>query len=992
MALDKLGTHLSHQGKHALAEPLYRRGLAIREKALGPAHPAVAESHYNLASLLRALGKTNEARSLQERALRIQEQALGPEHTDVADGLSNLALILRAEGTYTKAGPLYERALRIYESVLGPDHPSVASALNNLADLAGAKGDYDESQRLYERALTILKKAHGTNHPTVVAGLTSYAGLLYDRGAYEEARSLLEHAVAVGEKELGARNPILAVSLNNLAMLRMAEGDYADARLLFERALAIREEVLGEHHPEVATTLNNLAQLLDLQGASAEARRLHERALAIREDLGGPRHPLVAASLNNLALCLQTQGELDAARPLLERALAIHERSLGPDHPDVATSLANLATLLSAQGAYAEARPHFERALAIKERKLGPDHPSIAVCLDNLARWFQDQGNYAEARPLFERAVAMYEALLGKDHPDVAQSLQHLAVQFALEGEYERARPLYERALALTSAHVRAQFAGLSSPQRLEFLRLSRHYLDEWLLFAPLVGRSGYAEVLRFRGQASRAEAAERTLVRRSGEEERELRTSLLVAQRRAARLTHEFPPAFRKEARSNWQRQYAEATAELERITVELGRRSAPMRGAWERLDMGLPDVQEHIAADEVLVDVLRVADHYEAWIVRSVGEPTRIDLGPAEIIEAASARFVERAASPESSTWREAGAALSELVLAPLRKEVPQDIRTLVVCPDASLAAVPFAALPGLGDGRFLGDGYLVINVSMAQDLVPWENPAPAGEGALLLGGIDYGEAAEEPPVLGARPGLHARPHRAPRGDLFLALPGAEEEVRSIGPLLGEEATQILGSDATEARLRAASKGTRVLHLATHGFVRTELMEGLERRGGDKKWLGAGMERQLARGYDPMLLAGLAMAGANVRDGGHGDDGILTALEASHLDLDGVELVVLSTCSSALGTAASGEGLIGLVRGFQMAGAGQVLGSLWKVDDEATKALMIRFYELWHPAEGEGLAAAEALRRAQQFVRAQEPWRHPYFWAAWVLWGAAD
>ena len=132
--------------------------------------------------------------------------------------------------------------------------------------------------------------------------------------------------------------------------------------------------------------------------------------------------------------------------------------------------------------------------------------------------------------------------------------------------------------------------------------------------------------------------------------------------------------------------------------------------------------------------------------------------------------------------------------------------------------------------------------------------------------------------------------------------------------------------------------------------------------------------------------------MAGANTRKGGGDDDGILTAVEASHLDLDGVELVVLSACQTAFGTAESGEGVIGLVRGFQMAGAKQVIGSLWKVDDDATKALMVKFYELWNPKDGKGLPTVTALKRAQEFVKSHEKWEHPYYWAAWVLWGLPD
>ena len=69
--------------------------------------------------------------------------------------------------------------------------------------------------------------------------------------------------------------------------------------------------------------------------------------------------------------------------------------------------------------------------------------------------------------------------------------------------------------------------------------------------------------------------------------------------------------------------------------------------------------------------------------------------------------------------------------------------------------------------------------------------------------------------------------------------------------------------------------------------------------------------------------------------------------------------------------------------------AGAPRILCSLWKVDDEATRALMTKFYELWNPESGDGIGPAEALKQAQAHIRAQKKWKHPYYWAAWVLWG---
>ena len=93
-----------------------------------------------------------------------------------------------------------------------------------------------------------------------------------------------------------------------------------------------------------------------------------------------------------------------------------------------------------------------------------------------------------------------------------------------------------------------------------------------------------------------------------------------------------------------------------------------------------------------------------------------------------------------------------------------------------------------------------------------------------------------------------------------------------------------------------------------------------------------------------------------------------------------------------AGVGRVTGGEGILGLVRGYLQAGAGGVIASLWKVDDDATQALMVRFYELWDPEGATGLPAAEALRDAQAYVAAQEGWAHPTYWAGWQLWGAPD
>ncbi len=149
--------------------------------------------------------------------------------------------------------------------------------------------------------------------------------------------------------------------------------------------------------------------------------------------------------------------------------------------------------------------------------------------------------------------------------------------------------------------------------------------------------------------------------------------------------------------------------------------------------------------------------------------------------------------------------------------------------------------------------------------------------------------------------------------------------------------------------------------------------------------------------------LLSGLALAGAN-QPSDSDDDGILTADEVETLDLRGVEMAVLSACETGLGEIAGGEGVLGLQRAFQVAGARTTVTSLWKVDDVQTQVLMVRMYR--NMVLG-GMGTYEALREAQLWMLREGPRRDsrittdatvpatksnrspPYYWAPFVLSG---
>ena len=242
------------------AERYYKKAAAIEDE-----NPLYLDAH---ATMLWKMGRYDEAEPLYRRALAIGEKALGHNHPDVATWLNNLANLLQAQGNYRDAEPLFRRAIAIGEKTLGHNHPEVATWLNNLAILLQAQGKYDEAEPLFRRAIAIDEKALGPNHPGVATDLNNLASLLYTQGNYRDAEPLFRRALAILEKSLGPKHPNVASGLNNLALLLQAQGNYRDAEPLFRRALAIDEKALGPNHPTTVTIKNNLNALFEEKKAA----------------------------------------------------------------------------------------------------------------------------------------------------------------------------------------------------------------------------------------------------------------------------------------------------------------------------------------------------------------------------------------------------------------------------------------------------------------------------------------------------------------------------------------------------------------------------------------------------------------------------------------------------------------------------------------------------------------------------------------------------
>jgi CHAT domain-containing protein len=218
--------------------------------------------------------------------------------------------------------------------------------------------------------------------------------------------------------------------------------------------------------------------------------------------------------------------------------------------------------------------------------------------------------------------------------------------------------------------------------------------------------------------------------------------------------------------------------------------------------------------------------------------------------------------------------------------------------------------------------------------------------------------------------------------RGGLKAApLPATKVEVEQIAKSFKENGWQVseyLGDKASESNIKQEAS-PRVLHIATHGYFFDDIPTD---KNNNERFLG--MERQRVV-QDPMLRSGLLLTGANKALQGEkveGENGLLSASEASLLNLRGTELVVLSACETGKGEVKNSEGVYGLRKAFSDAGAANTIMSLWKVDDKVTQEFMTRFYEIWL---NEKTSIREAFNRAQLEIKTKYP--QPYYWGAFVL-----
>ncbi len=948
---------------------LAERAVKIKQRILGDDHLGVAESVAKLGVLNLLYGRVAEAKEPLQRALTIRIHHLGQMDLLVAESQDDLATAYADLGDYAAAEPLYLQALETTQDISGEDHADVAPRLYNLARMYRRMGDYDAARPLFQDALDVIKKALGYKHPWYSMGLNGYAILLEETGDYSGAREQYERALDIARDVHGAEHLVIADCLNNLGLLYRSIGDYEQARSLYEQALTMTRKTQGAKHPYAASTQRNLGELHYLMGEYEEARVLYEEVLDLRRELPSDSY-VIADSLLDLGNLLLEEKQFAKAEPYFKEALEILDTDVGRGHQDYARVLTGLGHVNDRRGNLEAARVRFQEAVAIRKETLGPDHPDTAASLLDVGRVLAKTGDVESALDRVLRAET-----IARDH--LRLTAHSLAEREALRYSAVRTSGLH---LALSLA---AQ--GLEAPSR-------RRVWDAVIRSRTLVLDEMAARHKAFAGDAEPA--------RLSDEFE--------AASRRLANLVVHGPNPDRPD---HYRVLVDEARRAREVAERALAQQSIAFRRERATRSTGLADVSEGLPPGSALIAFVQYEQvdianampgeptgSYLAFVLTEGDDPAVIALGSNREIDGLVSRWRDEVA-PGAAARSDlvAGEMLRRRIWDPLAPLL-EDAERVFVVPDGALHLLNLNTLP-TGEKAFLIErGPLIHYLSAERDLVLSGVERSRGSGLLAMGGVSFDEESVPTTPSGVFRGKHSG---CPdfRSVRFKPLPASARESMEVAEIWRKASVQekssganqdqvvhLTAAEASEAAFKESAPGKRVLHLATHGFfIGGECRSGLEASRG----IGGLVP---ARGENPLLLSGLAFAGANHRDAASPDeeDGILTAQEIAAMDLSGVEWAVLSACDTGLGELRAGEGVFGLRRALQVAGVRTLIMSLGSVEDETARKWMRIFYE---GRLLRGMGTIEAVQEASLELlrgrRARGETDHPAYWSPFVAVG---
>lgn len=948
-------------------------------------------AQYNLAFLYNHIGYYPQAEQMFQQALPVMARVYGASSEQYTKMYRVLTQMYVEMGYYKEAKPMNDAIMYYFKTLKGEKDREYLIALNTDAQISQGLGDYKKATEIFNG----LIKTHASLNPIdtgdYITTFNNAAEAYRQSGNYEEALRLLNNALRLSNKYKNADKISTATIYNNSGLCYKNTGDYKRAEICFDSCMYLYRSMDLANNPDYTNSLNNKADLYRILGRYVQATDLLTEVIQIRQKTTGKKHFTYANALVNIGLLYDSQYRYEEVEPYLLEAKDIYKETVGEEHQYYANCLHNLAVLYMHLNKYKEAEAYSKIAIESIKKAVGEEHERYAYFLAGAGLILEKQGKYEKAIEYFELSNAIIKKKFGVKHTAYIDGVFNIAsVNWSMKN-YKKAKELYYSALQSHKTQFDAFFNAMSERDQLGFYSTMNEHFE---IFNSFV--FDYAEQFPKENHGDLYSTCfnyqmflKSLLLNNNVSSRREILnskdTALVNLYNRWLYIKQQLANRYRETNTDENFWSISDLEIEADKLEQQLKNKTSAF---VQSKTITFSEIKNKLNANEAAINIIRaekagqITDttyslEYAAFIIiKNSTSPLLTKIAKSKNFETTFAQEYSdniENRKPDKLSYNRFWKQISENL---------KGITKVYISPDGIYNQVNLYTLQNPVTQKYVLDE---IDLCILPNLnyILRKNTSNPSKTAELFGYPDYEfdfEKQKKQEKLNQMVALN----RFGFSELP-PLPGTKTEVENISASLKTNAWTINSyteERASEQQLKKADS-LKVLHIATHGFFLKDISENE-----DETILGFEASKIKS---NPLLRSGIMLAGASVvaRDTlatEFEQDGIFTAYEASLLNLTNTDLVVLSACETGLGVDLNNQGVFGLQRAFYIAGAKNLIMSLWVVDDDATQILMSEFYKEWalNPAKEN---ISKAFKKAQAEVRKKYP--HPYYWGAFTLLG---
>lgn len=967
-----------------LSEPLFARNLHDGlEKQLSPISNMLLDALNQEGAYYEIKDQFQKAINNYVRVQQMYEMRFGKNDWRVASQSIKVATVEMLMGEFPAAEEKYLNALDRLEKTLGKDSREYIECLQKITRLYVITGRYEEAEKYLSRSIRTVKTASRASLLTF-NGLDEELMLMLNKGLYTEAQEKTLDLIDYRLKRYGLKYHRSYITPYQIgAEVFLASGNYSTAEDMANKACNVSKAIFGDTSMQYLKSLAIFCRVYSAFGDYERAQEVGIKSLAGIEKYFGNEHVEISKPKTDLAMIYFYQGgKPEKVYELLNNALEINRKKYGTDHPRFAESLQFIASFHISNKRYREALQLIDESDLIWESKLGKlnTHTADALVLRGEIDWALE--NFEGAREKFAKAAEYYKEVFNESHPRYVSIMTRVGQAWYVIGKLDKALEVCEMTSEKNLEYVKRFFPSMSDREKTKSWALIRPSFEFYYTLAlkykdkkPAVLGKMYDIVLNTKAILLSASIKVRERILAS--DDQDLKNKFRDWTRKKEEITAaiELGPEERKLAGIDLRKMEVEAEA----LEIELSKGSEDFKLANEERKINWKSVRDMLEEGEYATEIIRFR-YYDKGFSDSV-------LYAGLVLNHRSKRpdlvIMEHGRSMESKyinyyrnciKYQLSDTISYRVFWEPIRNLFEPKSK-IYISPDGVFNELNLESLQA-PNGRYVIQDENLDLISNSRDIFSAKNlsakTAEQRNVAFLLG---------DPKFYSTEAGSQSG-----KSQSISQLPGTREEVLEINNILKSsrwETQSFTGAEANEEVLKSV-KNPRVLHVATHGYFLEDLTQEADNSSFSLINQNKAVENPLLRSGLYLNNAGDLVEEAEKNRSPQLGDGVLTAYEAMNLNLNSTDLVVLSACETGRGEVQVGEGVYGLQRAFQIAGAKSVIMSLFKVSDAATQQLMNLFYKNWI---GQGMDKRKAFIEAKKELMKTKP--QPIYWGSFVMVG---